>query len=67
MMLFVPWDKDLEKIGVRRGWICGGVSRRFGRGRGHEHEQDGPIGKKLSVKDLDAYLDKYHLEATRIK
>ncbi|KAH1129887.1 hypothetical protein J1N35_001265 [Gossypium stocksii] len=58
---------DLEKIGVRRGWIRGGVSHRFGRGRGHEHERDGPIGKKLSAEDLDADLDKYHLEATRNK
>ncbi|MBA0726307.1 hypothetical protein Golax_002141 [Gossypium laxum] len=58
---------DLEKIGVGRGWVRGGVSCRFGRGRGHEHERDGPIGKKLSAEDLDADLDKYHLEATRIK
>ncbi|TYH76283.1 hypothetical protein ES332_D04G073800v1 [Gossypium tomentosum] len=56
--------RDLEKIGVGRGWV-----RRFGRGRGHEHEheRDGPIGKKLTAEDLDADLDKYHLEATRIK
>ncbi|XP_012460517.2 THO complex subunit 4A [Gossypium raimondii] len=56
--------RDLEKIGVGRGWF-----RRFGRGRGHEHEheRDGPIGKKLTAEDLDADLDKYHLEATRIK
>ncbi|MFQ6647848.1 hypothetical protein Gotur_020938 [Gossypium turneri] len=59
--------RDLEKIGVGRGWVRGGVSCRFGRGRGHEHERDGPIGKKLSAEDLDADLDKYHLEATRIK
>ncbi|KAH1047704.1 hypothetical protein J1N35_038488, partial [Gossypium stocksii] len=60
-------ERDLEKIGVGRGWIRGGVSCRFGRGRGHEHERDGPIGKKLFAEDLDANLDKYHLKATRIK
>ncbi|KAH1047061.1 hypothetical protein J1N35_037845 [Gossypium stocksii] len=43
---------DLEKIGVRRGWIRGGVSRRFGRGRRHEHERDGPIGKNYLQKIL---------------
>ncbi|KAH1032746.1 hypothetical protein J1N35_044920 [Gossypium stocksii] len=43
--------------------------RRVGRGCGHEHEheRDGPIGKKLSAEGLDADLNKYHLEATRIK
>ncbi|PPR90622.1 hypothetical protein GOBAR_AA30063 [Gossypium barbadense] len=49
MMSFVPWDRDLEKIGVGRGWVRGGVSRRFSRGREHEHERVGPIvfeGKK---------------------
>ncbi|TYJ10405.1 hypothetical protein E1A91_A11G205600v1 [Gossypium mustelinum] len=52
MMLFVPWDRDLEKIGVGRGWVRGGVSRRFGRGRGHEHERDGPIEKLIDLCDL---------------
>lgn len=63
--MVLPWDRDQEKIGGGRGWVRGGISRRFGRGRGLE--RDGPIGKKLSAEDLDADLDKYHLEATRIK
>ncbi|TYI30547.1 hypothetical protein ES332_A05G396000v1 [Gossypium tomentosum] len=45
--------RDLEKIGVGRGWVRGGVSRRFGRGRGHEHERDGPIA------DLGAHIALY--------
>ncbi|KAH1129228.1 hypothetical protein J1N35_000606 [Gossypium stocksii] len=47
---------DLEKIGVRRGWIRVDVNRRFGQG--HEHGRDGLIGKKLSAEDLDVDLDK---------
>ena len=67
--------RDQEKV-VGRGWVRGGggggngpnifsagrgIARGRGRGRG------GQIGKKLSAEDLDADLDKYHLEATQIK
>ncbi|KAK5784816.1 hypothetical protein PVK06_039354 [Gossypium arboreum] len=53
---------DLEKIGVGRGLVRGGVSRRFGRGRGHEHERDGPIAVfKLSKRKADDNLQMLHI------
>ena len=63
-------NRDQEKVGGR-AWLrgvgngpnIGGTGPRFARGRG----RGGEIGKKLSAEDLDADLDKYHLEATRIK
>ncbi|XWS74995.1 hypothetical protein CRYUN_Cryun01aG0047100 [Craigia yunnanensis] len=66
----VASKRDQEKVGGR-AWLrgvgngpnIGGAGRRFAMGRG----RGGQIGKKLSAEDLDADLDKYHLEATRIK
>ncbi|GMJ09540.1 hypothetical protein like AT5G59950 [Hibiscus trionum] len=68
--------RDQERTGGR-GWVrgggnvlnLGGANHGFalGRGRGHGYGRGGPIDKKLSAEDLDADLDKYHLEATRIK
>ncbi|XVF23853.1 hypothetical protein REPUB_Repub13aG0075500 [Reevesia pubescens] len=63
--------RDQEKVGGRglvhghgngNGPNIAGAGRGFARGR----ERVGQIGKKLSAEDLDADLDKYHLEATRI-
>ncbi|XVE99533.1 hypothetical protein REPUB_Repub03eG0207200 [Reevesia pubescens] len=71
----VAYRRDQEKVGGR-GWVrggdgdgggrrpkVGGAGRGFARGRG----RGGQAGKKLSAEDLDADLDNYHLEATRIK
>ncbi|KAL4378647.1 hypothetical protein GQ457_02G022930 [Hibiscus cannabinus] len=68
--------RDQERTGGR-GWVRGGGNgpnlggARHGFALGHGHGRGrgrgGPTGKKLSAEDLDADLDKYHLEATRIK
>ncbi|XVF83623.1 hypothetical protein PTKIN_Ptkin16aG0504500 [Pterospermum kingtungense] len=63
--------RDQQKVGGRayvRG--CGGGGNgpnAAGRGVARRRGGGGQTGKKLSAEDLDAELDKYHLEATRIK
>ncbi|KAK8593293.1 hypothetical protein V6N12_045376 [Hibiscus sabdariffa] len=67
--------RDQERTGGR-GWVrgggngppnLGGASHGFALGHGHGRGRGGLTGKKLSAEDLDADLDKYHLDATRIK
>ncbi|XP_022746722.1 THO complex subunit 4B-like isoform X2 [Durio zibethinus] len=49
--------------GGSNGPNTSGAGRGFARG----NRPRGQIGKKLSAEDLDAELDRYHLEATQIK
>ncbi|XVE52700.1 hypothetical protein DITRI_Ditri02bG0144200 [Diplodiscus trichospermus] len=62
--------RDQEKVGGRR-WVRSGGNRPniAGGGGGYARQggRRGRIDEKLSAEDLDADLDKYHLEATRIK
>ncbi|KAK9283635.1 hypothetical protein L1049_011885 [Liquidambar formosana] len=55
-----------ERVGAR-GWVRGrgsgsGGSRGYGRGRGQGRGR----GEKVSAEDLDADLEKYHLESMQI-
>ncbi|KAK5775860.1 hypothetical protein PVK06_043813 [Gossypium arboreum] len=64
----MPDNMGSRKIGVGRGWVRGGVSRRFGRGRGYEHERDGPIvAFKLSKRKDDDNLQMLHIILFRKK
>lgn len=47
-----------------RGSARGGFGRGFGRGRGHRQGRN--HDEKVTTKDLDAELEKYHLEAMQI-
>ncbi|EOY18206.1 RNA-binding family protein, putative isoform 2 [Theobroma cacao] len=66
----VAFRRDQEKVGGSR-WVHGGGNGPNGGGAGRgfarRRRQGGHVGQKLSAEDLDADLDKYHLEATKIK
>ncbi|KAK6228006.1 hypothetical protein SCA6_000346 [Theobroma cacao] len=66
----VAFRRDQEKVGGSR-WVHGGGNGPNGGGAGRgfarRRRQGGHVGQKLSAEDLDADLDKYHLEATNIK
>ncbi|KAK6234182.1 hypothetical protein QUC31_006588 [Theobroma cacao] len=66
----VAFRRDQEKVGGSR-WVNGGGNGPNGGGAGRgfarRRRQGGHVGQKLSAEDLDADLDKYHLEATKIK
>ncbi|KAF7149421.1 hypothetical protein RHSIM_Rhsim03G0123600 [Rhododendron simsii] len=50
-----------------RGWDRRGGGRQgFGRGRGRGNGNGNGNGEKVSAKDLDADLEKYHMEAMQI-
>lgn len=75
--IFFFLTRDQQEVGKRarvRSCGCDGGGggggngpNAAGRGEGRGRGRSGKNGEKLSAEDLDAELDKYHFEATRIK
>lgn len=66
---FCPCLLSRQEASGGRGWLRGGGALAFGkvhgqrRGRGQGKGQ----GEKISMEELDAELEKYHLDAMQIK
>lgn len=65
--VFVLFFGCRQETVVGRGWDRRGGGRQgFGRGRGRGNGNGNGNGEKVSAKDLDADLEKYHMEAMQI-